>query len=76
MDLKMFKLVNNIDIYSILLWVNFLLFRIINLNYLGYTIFMSYYCLYSILLIPFLILNMIWFYKLTLDGINRYIIKN
>ena len=68
--------VKNIALYSILLWINFLIFRILNLNYLGYSMVMSEYCLYSILLIPFLILNMMWFYSLTLDGINRYIIKN
>jgi len=51
--------------YEIMFWITFLLFRIINFTYLAFNILNSelYYCI--IILLPFLILNYTWFYKLT-----------
>jgi hypothetical protein len=56
----------------ILFWISFLIFRIINVNVLTYTMIYSKYSLYSILTIPVTILNNYWFYKLTLKMYRGY----
>lgn len=55
----------NIKLYHILLWVNFLIFRIVNLNLLIYDAYNSKYYKYTIIGVPLLILNNGWFYMLT-----------
>ena len=56
---------SNIKLYHILLWVNFLIFRIINYNLLVYDIYNTKYNKYAIIGTPLLILNNGWFYMLT-----------
>ncbi len=46
-------------------WVNYLIFRFINLNYLGYTAFQNNMIFEFIISFPILLLNNYWFYKLT-----------
>jgi len=52
-------------LYTKLLWVSFLVFRIININILVYEIYNSRFKIYSLLGFPFIILNTYWFYLLT-----------
>jgi len=60
------KYIKKSHIYLLLFWITFLLFRIINMIYITYTILISTYYKYFILVFPFVILNSIWFYKLTI----------
>lgn len=69
-------IVKDIKLYSFLLWITFLIFRIINLTYLAYKMIYSIHIYYTILILPFLFLNAIWFIDLTKNGINRYIKQN
>jgi hypothetical protein len=67
----------NIDLHTILLWISFLIFRIINMTNLVYLMITGIYYKYSILLLPFICLNYVWFYYLTLKSIKSLIsIKN
>jgi hypothetical protein len=59
----------NIDLHTILLWITFLIFRIINITNLGYLMINSIYYKYSILVLPFICLNYIWFYYLSLKAL-------
>lgn len=56
----------NIDLYTHLLWVTFLGFRIINITNLAFLIYNSVHYYYTILVLPFITLNYIWFYNLSL----------
>jgi hypothetical protein len=47
------------------LWVNYLIFRFINLNYLSYTAFQNNMIIEFLIGFPILIMNNYWFYKLT-----------
>ena len=55
-----------------LFWLSFLIFRIINLNLITYEIYNSEYSSYIIIIIPFLILNKIWFYKISSKIYREY----
>ena len=59
------KYIKDSTIYTTLFWVSFLIFRIINMIYVSYSILTSSYNYYFVLVFPFVILNSIWFYKLT-----------
>jgi hypothetical protein len=63
----------NIDLHTILLWITFLIFRIINMTNLGYLMITSIYYKYSILVLPFICLNYVWFYYLSLKSIKSFI---
>lgn len=63
----------NEKLYNFLLWINFLIFRIINLNRILYELYNSNYYQFSILLIPFIVLNNMWFYLLTKKIIIKYL---
>ena len=67
-----FNLNKYINIYSILLWISFIIFRVINITHLCCEFI--YNKNYNLLLIgvPFLILNYYWTYLLTLKGLNMY----
>ena len=56
----------NINIHTIIFWVNFLIFRIFNITYLTYIVYNSKDYNYIVIVLPFLILNYGWFYLLTL----------
>lgn len=62
--------INNIVLYTKLLWISFLVFRIINLNVVFYEIYYSDYYMYSIFPVPFIILNTYWFYLITKKILN------
>ena len=51
-------------LYTLLFWLTFLIFRIINMIYISYYILNSIYYRYFALVFPFIILNSRWFYKL------------
>ena len=56
----------NIDLHTQLLWITFLVFRIINMTHLGFLMYNSDCYHYTFLVLPFITLNYIWFYYLTL----------
>lgn len=56
----------NIKLHTQLLWFTFLGFRIINITNLALLMYYSIHYYYTILLIPFITLNYIWFYYLSL----------
>ena len=58
----------NIDLHTLLLWITFLIFRIINITNLMYLMINSINYNYIILLLPFICLNYIWFYYLSLKA--------
>jgi hypothetical protein len=60
------KYIPDSTIYTTLFWISFLIFRIINMIYISYSILNSSYNYYFVLVFPFVILNSIWFYKLTI----------
>jgi len=64
----------NIKMHSILLWISFLIFRIINMAYIIYLITINNYYYLMFLTLPFFILNSVWFYHLTL--ISKKLIIN
>ena len=72
---KKFNFTNE-KLYNFLLWINFLIFRIINLNIVIYEVINSNYYQFSILLIPFILLNNGWFYLLTKKLIIKYLNNN
>ena len=58
-------LLSNVYAHTFMLWLTFLIFRVINLSYLITQIYQSEHYHYSIILAPFIILNYIWFSILT-----------
>jgi len=56
----------NIGLHTKLFWVCFLIFRIINITYLTYILYHHTYYYYTLLVLPFLVLNYTWFYYLTM----------
>lgn len=56
----------------ILFWLSFLIFRILNINQLVYYMINTGYTKYSVLALPFIILNKYWFYKLTIKIYKGY----
>jgi hypothetical protein len=59
----------NIELHSLLLWLTFLGFRIINMTNLAFLMYsINYY--YIILVLPFIILNYVWFYYLSLKVVK------
>ena len=56
---------SQIQIHTFMLWVTFLIFRVINLSYLSIQIYQSKYYHYSFMLSPLIVLNYGWFYMLT-----------
>ena len=55
----------NIDLFNNIFWAFFLIFRIFNITYLVYLLSNHTYYYYTLLVLPFLGLNYIWFYYLT-----------
>jgi hypothetical protein len=62
----------NIDLHTLLLWVTFLGFRIINITNLALLMYYSIHYYYTILVIPFITLNYIWFYYLSLRAFTSF----
>jgi hypothetical protein len=60
----------NLVVVTKLLWITFLLFRIINLYILTYQVYYSTFRIYSAIGVPFIILNNYWFYLLTIKLIK------
>ena len=56
---------SQIQIHTFMLWLTFLIFRVINLSYLSIQIYQSKYYYYSFMLSPLIVLNYGWFYILT-----------
>jgi hypothetical protein len=56
----------NINLHTRLLWITFLGFRIINITNLAFLMYYSIHYYYTILVLPFITLNYIWFYYLSL----------
>ena len=54
----------NINLHTLLLWITFLGFRIINMTNLAFLMYNSIHYNYIILVLPFIILNYVWFYYL------------
>jgi hypothetical protein len=63
-----------IEIHTLLLWISFLTFRIINMMYILYLIIINNYYYILFVALPFFILNSVWFYHLTL--ISKKLIIN
>ena len=57
---------NNINLYTQLLWITFFGFRILNMTHLAFVIYNSVHYYYTLLVLPFISLNYIWFYYLSL----------
>lgn len=58
-------ILNNVYAHTFMLWLTFLIFRVINLSYLVVKMYQSEYYFYSFILAPFILLNYIWFGILT-----------
>ena len=61
----------NINLYTQLLWVTFLGFRILNMTHLAFVIYNSVHYYYTLLVLPFIALNYIWFYYLSLKTFEK-----
>ena len=59
------NLLGNIYAHTFMLWLTFLIFRVINLSYLSIQIYNSEFYYYSFILAPFIVLNYTWFAILT-----------
>ena len=59
------NMINNVYAQTFMLWLTFLIFRVINLSYLSIQIYNSEFYYYSFILAPFIVLNYTWFAILT-----------
>jgi len=59
------NMINNVYAHTFMLWLTFLIFRVINLSYLSIQIYQSEFYYYSFILAPFIVLNYVWFAILT-----------
>ena len=59
------NMLNNVYAHTFMLWLTFLIFRVINLSYLITQIYQSEHYRYSFVLAPFIVLNYVWFGILT-----------
>ena len=59
------NILNNVYAHTFMLWLTFLIFRVINLSYLITQIYQSEHYSYSFVLAPFIMLNYVWFGVLT-----------
>jgi hypothetical protein len=62
----------NIDLHTQFLWITFLGFRIINITNLAFLMYNSIHYKYTILVLPFIILNYVWFYYLSLKLVKQF----
>lgn len=67
--------VSNVNIHNIILWIVFLFFRIINMFYILYLTNINKYYYLMFLTLPFLILNLVWFYYISLINMKIFNIK-
>jgi len=66
----------NINLHTLLLWLSFLGFRIINMTNLVFLMYNSIHYNYTIFVLPFIILNYVWFYYLSIKLVKiNYKIK-
>lgn len=79
LNLRWFSIKENnqykIKIYTNLFAIFFFVFRIINITNLTYNLYHSDIYYLTTICIPFLILNYIWFYNLSIKIINNYKLK-
>ena len=59
------NMMSNVYAHTCMLWLTFLIFRVINLSYLSIQIYNSDFYYYSFILAPFIVLNYTWFAILT-----------